>query len=192
MLEDLVEYFNRYAFTQVAIYGKSFLQAAKDTWRLVKSHGIDALINDDLISNVLGITALIIGVLSGVSAYAYAHYNGVMTSMSVVSAVAGFFVGVTFQMILSEIIISGVATTFVCFLFWIFPLMSILISPLGVFGRRPPSAAAHKTCPVPSHCSDWRFGEPRLIDLDLEKNCLILVIPIENTSVPYIENMCLQ
>lgn len=29
-----------YAFTQVAIYGKTYCQAAKDTWQLVKSHGV--------------------------------------------------------------------------------------------------------------------------------------------------------
>jgi len=33
-LESWVEYFNKYAFTQVAIYGKPFMEAGKDTWRL--------------------------------------------------------------------------------------------------------------------------------------------------------------
>jgi Na+/melibiose symporter-like transporter len=52
-IEQLLEYFNHYAFTQVAIYGKDFCTAAKDTWKLVKERGIDAIINDNLIGNVL-------------------------------------------------------------------------------------------------------------------------------------------
>lgn len=45
-IEDLVEYFNQYAFTQVAIYGKDYCTAAKATWELVKTKGVDAIIND--------------------------------------------------------------------------------------------------------------------------------------------------
>jgi hypothetical protein len=52
-MEALLEYFNHYAFTQVAIYGKDFCTAAKDTWNLVKQRGMDAVINDNLIGNVL-------------------------------------------------------------------------------------------------------------------------------------------
>lgn len=63
----MVEYFNRYAYIEigecfkficiiftsvsldlVALYGKPYIPAAKDTWRLFKDRGIDALINDSL------------------------------------------------------------------------------------------------------------------------------------------------
>jgi hypothetical protein len=53
IIERLVEYFNQYAYVQVAMYGKPFMQAAKDTWDLVKRRGLDALINDSLIDGVL-------------------------------------------------------------------------------------------------------------------------------------------
>jgi hypothetical protein len=33
----------------LALYGKAYIPAAKDTWRLMKDRGIDALINDSLI-----------------------------------------------------------------------------------------------------------------------------------------------
>jgi hypothetical protein len=33
-----------------ALYGKSYIPAAKDAWRLLKHRGIDALVNDNLIS----------------------------------------------------------------------------------------------------------------------------------------------
>lgn len=33
----------------IALYGKSYIAAAKDTWSLIKDRGIDALINDSLV-----------------------------------------------------------------------------------------------------------------------------------------------
>ena len=114
MLENLIEYFNKYAFTQVAIYGKSFVQAAKDTWTLVKSHGIDAMINDQLIGNVLGISALLVGILTGAASYALVHFTTQAPPVyQWVAAVGGLFIGFSFQNVMNEIITSGVATTFV-------------------------------------------------------------------------------
>lgn len=49
----------------MAIYGKDFCTAGKDTWRLIKSRGIDAIINDSLIGNVLGFGMLFTGLFAG-------------------------------------------------------------------------------------------------------------------------------
>ncbi|KAF7964692.1 hypothetical protein HWV62_4171, partial [Athelia sp. TMB] len=50
ILESAVQYFNRYAYIEISLYGKPYIPAAKDTWRLFKDRGIDALINDSLVS----------------------------------------------------------------------------------------------------------------------------------------------
>ena len=55
----------RYAYIEIALYGKSYIQSAKDTWRLFQDRGrglptflvsfdtiltgIDALVNDSLV-----------------------------------------------------------------------------------------------------------------------------------------------
>jgi hypothetical protein len=41
-----------YAYIEIALYGKPYIGAAKDTWRLFKDRGITALINDCLIGNM--------------------------------------------------------------------------------------------------------------------------------------------
>jgi len=41
---------NRYAYIEIALYGKPYLAAAKDTWRLFVDRGIDALVNDQIVS----------------------------------------------------------------------------------------------------------------------------------------------
>lgn len=61
-LQGIVEYVNKYAFTQVAIYGKAFIPAAKDTWTILKDRGIVQLINDNLIGNVWAMGAIMAGV----------------------------------------------------------------------------------------------------------------------------------
>lgn len=68
LFEDLIRFFNKYAYVQVAIYGKSFIQAAKDTWHLILKAGIDAIINDNLVDTTIGIftfLAIIISLIIG-------------------------------------------------------------------------------------------------------------------------------
>ena len=56
----------QYAYTQVAIYGKDFCSAGKDTWTLIKSRGIDAIINDDIISHIFTVGSLMCGLFTAV------------------------------------------------------------------------------------------------------------------------------
>lgn len=53
-----------------ALYGKSYIPAAKDAWRLLKHRGIDALVNDNLISisESHAITAILLEALTKDSA----------------------------------------------------------------------------------------------------------------------------
>lgn len=52
ILQWAVEFLNRYAFSYIALYGKSYFAAAKDTWTMIKQRGIDALVNECLIGPV--------------------------------------------------------------------------------------------------------------------------------------------
>ena len=45
VLEWAARFFNRYAFCHIALYGKAYIPAAKDTWNMIKDRGFDALIN---------------------------------------------------------------------------------------------------------------------------------------------------
>ncbi|KND04289.1 uncharacterized protein SPPG_00024 [Spizellomyces punctatus DAOM BR117] len=116
-IEGLVEYFNKYAFVQVAVYGKDYIRAAKDTWELCKSRGIDAIINDSLVGSVLTIGGLLVGFICGFVAYLYVRFSpnipsdglhyGVFIAVAILIGMSEFFV-------LSTVIDSGVTTTFVC------------------------------------------------------------------------------
>lgn len=44
-------YGNHPALTAIpALYGKPYIDAAKDTWRLFKDRGIDTIVNDSLVN----------------------------------------------------------------------------------------------------------------------------------------------
>jgi len=116
-LENLIKYFTRYAFVQVAVYGKTFCQAAKDTWHLMTQRGIDAIVNDSIINKVLGtitlISAVLCGVLGGVAGFLDADLNNPM--YIAILAFSGFLIGIILVNQAFFVIDSGVATIFVCF-----------------------------------------------------------------------------
>eukprot|EP00760_Papus_ankaliazontas_P022175 PhM_4_TR18809/c2_g1_i1/m.32266 len=106
-IERLMEYFNEYAYVQVAVYGKSYIQAAKDTWNLVKTSGVLALINDQLLQVVFIMFALGGGLLTGAVL--------LIASGTWVYFVLGLFIGMTVVSMLAGLVQSGVQTLFVCF-----------------------------------------------------------------------------
>lgn len=63
-----------------ALYGKAYIPAAKDTWRLMKDRGIDALINDSLI----GTGTVLIHFLPISYSYVQSSCGGLMSMVSYV------------------------------------------------------------------------------------------------------------
>lgn len=117
IIESMVEYFNRYAYIEIALYGKPYLAAAKDTWRMFKNRGIDALINDSLVSMTLTWGAYVVGLLCSLFSYLYLRltkpsYNdqGQYTAPVLLFA---FLIGVQLSLTLSSAIEAGVSTIFV-------------------------------------------------------------------------------
>ncbi|KAI7891655.1 plasma-membrane choline transporter-domain-containing protein [Mucor mucedo] len=114
----LFEWFTYYAFSGVAIYGEPFIPTARKTWTMVKDRGIDALINTNLIGNVLFMGGLLVGVLCGLLGFIYLkasnpayNTNGEMTPVVVMMC---FLIGSSMFSTVATVISSGVATTFVC------------------------------------------------------------------------------
>jgi len=53
LLEDIIEYFNQWAYIFVGIYGTSYLESGKNVLQLFKARGVEAIISNGLISYVL-------------------------------------------------------------------------------------------------------------------------------------------
>lgn len=116
-IEALVRYFNRYAYIEIALYGKPYLKAAKDTYNLFKDRGIDALVNDSLVGTTLIFGAYVVGLLCSLFAYLYLRFThpsynaqGQYTAPVVLIA---FLIGLQCSLTLSSAIEAGVSTIFV-------------------------------------------------------------------------------
>ena len=110
-------FINRYAFSHIALYGKAYIPAAKDTWTMMKDRGIDALVNDCLIGPVLTMGSTFVGYLCAFLAYLYLEftnpaYNAGGTYTPVIMAFA-FLIGLQVCQIFMTPIGSGVDTIFV-------------------------------------------------------------------------------
>ncbi|PRP77509.1 hypothetical protein PROFUN_14268, partial [Planoprotostelium fungivorum] len=116
IIENLVRYFNKYAFAQIAIYGKSYCEAAKDTWAMFEQHGFMAVVNDDITGTVLGMSTLLGGVLNGVlgailSVILFPQNSNALAAM----IIFGFLIGLLLCSQVMEVLESGITTIFVSF-----------------------------------------------------------------------------
>ncbi|KAG5490097.1 hypothetical protein JKF63_00216 [Porcisia hertigi] len=106
-LQHILEMFNKYAFVHVAIYGCSYIEGAKRTFKLCQQCFCAGLFNECLVSPTLTMLALTLSIL-------YALIVGVFTK-SWPLGVLVFVISVTVHWLFFSVVDSAVATVFVCF-----------------------------------------------------------------------------
>ncbi|EGV61534.1 DUF580-domain-containing protein [Yamadazyma tenuis ATCC 10573] len=116
-VEWAVKYFNQYAYCYVALYGKSYIKSAKDTFDLLRFKGMDALINDCFIGTSLNLYALFVGYVVALLSYLYLkytapEYNSSGTYYAPVVAFS-FLISGQITRVALVVIESGVSTFFV-------------------------------------------------------------------------------
>lgn len=111
-LEDLMKYFNVYAFSRIAIYGSSFWTAGKETFDLFKSRGFDVIINDDLTGTVLAIGAFVGFAIAGGISLAWASQIGIGDTAITIGIVGGL-IGYAMVYLVMNVLRSCVATFFI-------------------------------------------------------------------------------
>ncbi|UKZ88685.1 Putative choline transporter, neither null mutation nor overexpression affects choline transport [Trichoderma asperellum] len=117
IIEWAVQFVNRYAFCHIALYGKAYIASARDTWRMIKDRGIDALVNDCLVGPVLSFGAIFIGYACALFAYLYLletdpPYNRDGGFTAVIMAYA-FLIGFQIGHVFTTPLGSGIDTIFV-------------------------------------------------------------------------------
>ncbi|CAK4072614.1 unnamed protein product [Aphanomyces euteiches] len=124
LISDLVQYFNKYAYSYVGIYGFSFLRAGKETFELFEKMGWSAIANDSLIDNVLFAGSIFVGLAGAAAGYGAVSYdrqynNRLWTqnleNPTATLGVSGLLIGFSICYIVMAVINSSVATTFVLF-----------------------------------------------------------------------------
>lgn len=117
-IDWLVQYFNRYAYSYVALYGKPYIRSAKDTFDLFRFKGMDALVNDMFINVALNFYSLFVAYLSSLLAYLYLKFTkpGYNSDGNYYAPIVAFTFLISMQItsVTLSVIGSGVATFFVC------------------------------------------------------------------------------
>lgn len=117
-IERLVEYFNKWAYVYVGLYGYSYMEAGKRVINLFKTRGWQTIIADNLVSRLLGIMCLTIGLLTGVcslfAAFLVEEFESKQGWIGIGFGV-GFFVGLILSGMFMGLLSSAVDAIIVCY-----------------------------------------------------------------------------
>lgn len=111
-IEAIAKLFNKYAFTQVAIYGHSYIESCKATLELLKRSGIRVIMTDILVGNVLTMGSLIGAVISSFTAVLLAYL--LTPEYPYLAIVIGLFLGYGIVVCSLEVVDSAVTALMVC------------------------------------------------------------------------------
>jgi len=113
-LQGIVEYFNKWAFIYVGLYGYSYVNAGKNVITLFKNRGWEAIIADDLVSNVFFLLSLVVGGLVALAGYLIATATPFLEDAGVDSnshAIAGSVLGFVVGLVLCSVLMSTIASS---------------------------------------------------------------------------------
>jgi len=120
-LESIIEYFNKWAYVYVGLYGYSYIEAGKNVMTLFQNKGWTTIITDDLAENVLFMINVGISVISGFVSFVMVHFDnnliGVLnvSNPGLIGFLLGMIVGFVFSSILLSVVGSAINTVIVCF-----------------------------------------------------------------------------
>mmetsp|Transcript_25256 Transcript_25256/g.37419 ORF Transcript_25256/g.37419 Transcript_25256/m.37419 type:complete len:481 (-) Transcript_25256:216-1658(-) len=123
-LESLLEYFNKWAFVYVGVYGYGYCEAGKAVMQLFKDRGWEAVIADDLVGMALFMSSLVVGLISaGVGALIVEvspWWDEFIIAMGddtakIIAAVLGFIIGLVLCSVVMSVIASSVNAAIVLF-----------------------------------------------------------------------------
>jgi len=114
----LVEYFNKWAYVYVGLYGYGYIDAGKKVINLFKTRGWTTIIADNLVNRLLGIMSLTIGLLTGVcslfAAFLVEEFESKQGWVGI-GFVVGFFIGILLSGVFMGLLSSAVDAVIVCY-----------------------------------------------------------------------------
>lgn len=121
-IRDIVEYFNRWAYVYVGLYGFGYIEAGRNVIQLFQQKGYSTIITDDINERVLLMMKLGVGALTGLVGMLVAMADqslldglGLDEGVGIAAFFVSFVVGLVFCGILMSVVGSSVNTVIVCF-----------------------------------------------------------------------------
>ena len=79
-IQNIIEYFNRWAYVYVGLYGYSYMDAGRNVMTLFQNKGWTTIITDDLAENVLTMVSVGIGLVTGLVGFLMAKADANLLS----------------------------------------------------------------------------------------------------------------
>lgn len=120
-IQGIIEYFNKWAYVYVGLYGYSYLDAGRNVITLFQNKGWTTIITDDLAENVLFMMSIVNALVTGLAGYIIAQLDqNIFANLGVdspagVGFMAGFLTGLIIASIMMSVVASAVNTSIVCF-----------------------------------------------------------------------------
>lgn len=119
-LERLAEYFNKFAYAYIGLYGYDYLTAGKKVIELFKNRGWETIIADNIILRTFFFINFVVGALTGcvglTLGYLFPSWVGAFGKNSVVmSFTLPFLIGISLSNVLLGVIASATDTVIICF-----------------------------------------------------------------------------
>lgn len=114
-LEALAEYFNKWAFVYVGLYGYSFIDSGKNVMTLFKTRGWTTIITDNLVGSVFGMLSIGVGLITGLIGTLLASMKGLGAEFAGGAFAVGFIVGLVLTSVLLSVVESSTNTVIVLY-----------------------------------------------------------------------------
>lgn len=118
-VERIVEYFNKWAFIYVGLYGYDYLNAGKRVMSLFKTRGWSTVISDNLVNRLLVLVSLIVSLLVGfctmLVAFFIEEFEPQNTWLRLYGFIIGFVIGLIVSNIVMSLLSSSVDAIIVCY-----------------------------------------------------------------------------
>ncbi|PNT16236.1 hypothetical protein POPTR_010G128100v4 [Populus trichocarpa] len=114
LVETLVRFFNKYAYVQIAVHGKSFNRSARDAWELFQSTGVEALIAYDCSGAVLLMVTLLGGLITGTCSGVWTHIKWDDDRVTMVGSTA-MLMGMVLVGLAMVVVESAVTSIYICY-----------------------------------------------------------------------------
>ncbi|KAF8040227.1 hypothetical protein BT93_B2459 [Corymbia citriodora subsp. variegata] len=113
LVETLVRFFNKYAYVQIAVYGKNFNHSARDAWELFQSTGVEALVAYDCSGAVLLMGTVLGGLVTGTCAGVWAWFKS--NDKVVMVGSTSMLMGMVLVGVAMVVVESAVTSIYICF-----------------------------------------------------------------------------
>jgi len=109
-LQSILEYFNKWAFIYVGVYGFNYIESGKSVMQLFASRGWEAIIADDLVGGAIFLTCVMISLIIGGIGVGYAEFDTTFDALAGGSNWIAFFIGFISGLCICTVLLSTIAS----------------------------------------------------------------------------------